>query len=124
MELRVFLVEDLQTMTALMADLFSSIGGIRIVGTAETEAEAKLWLDDHVGEWDIAVVDLVLAQGSGFGVISHAHGSHARGKIAVFSSYTSAGIQAHCLSLGATVVFDKRHTAQFTQWVHDQAAPK
>ena len=28
--------------------------------TASTEAEAKLWLDDHPAEWDLAVVDLVL----------------------------------------------------------------
>ena len=59
-ELRVFLVEDLQRMRSLLADLFSSMGGLKVVGSSSTEAEAKLWLEEHGGEWDVAVIDLVL----------------------------------------------------------------
>lgn len=121
MKLKVFLVEDLQNMKTLMEDLFRSIGGIQLVGTAGTEAEARLWIDDHPGEWDIAVIDLVLAQGSGIGVVKHAHRARQTGKIVVFSSYTSPGIRSHCTALGATEVFDKAETTAFTTWLHDQA---
>lgn len=50
MELRVFVVEDLQRMRGLLDELFTSLGGIRVVGSAGTEAEAKLWLEENRGE--------------------------------------------------------------------------
>jgi two-component system OmpR family response regulator len=121
MDLRVFLVEDLQTIRSLMNELFASIGGLRVVGTAGTEAEARLWLDDHVGDWDLAIVDLVLEQGSGFGVVRHAGEHRQRGKVVVFSSYASAGIREHCLRAGADAVFDKAQTEAFIRWIDGQS---
>ena len=41
MELRVFVVEDLQRMLGLLDELFTSLGGIRVVGTAATEADTR-----------------------------------------------------------------------------------
>jgi DNA-binding NarL/FixJ family response regulator len=120
MELRVFLVEDLQGMRRLIQDLFASIGGLRLVGSAGTEAEANLWLDDHQGEWDVALIDLVLDQGSGLSVISRAKGSPQPGQVAVFSSYASNAIRERCLALGADAVFDKSETVAFIQWLDEQ----
>ena len=119
MELRVFLVEDLQRMRGLLGDLFTSIGGFRVVATASTEAEANLWLDDHPGGWDVAVVDLVLEQGAGMNVIRKAKADSAGGRIVVFSSYATPGVRQHCLDLGADAVFDKGETAQFIAWFGD-----
>lgn len=120
MDLRVFLVEDLQTIRSLMSELFASIGGLRLVGAAGTEAEARLWLDEHPGGWDLAIVDLVLEQGSGFGVIQHAARQRQRGTLVVFSSYASAGIRKHCLRAGADAVFDKAQTEAFIRWIDGQ----
>jgi DNA-binding NarL/FixJ family response regulator len=106
-ELRVFLVEDLQRMRALLDELFTSLGGFRVVGTATTEAEANLWLDEHRDGWDLAVVDLVLDQGAGMNVIRHCKAQAAGGRVVVFSSYASPGVRRHCLELGADAVFDK-----------------
>jgi DNA-binding NarL/FixJ family response regulator len=116
-ELRVFLVEDLQRMRGLLGDLFSSIGGLTVVGAAATEAEAKLWLDDHPGGWDVAVIDLVLDQGAGMEVIRRAHKDPAGGNIVVFSSYATPGVRQHCLELGADAVFDKGETGEFIAWL-------
>jgi DNA-binding NarL/FixJ family response regulator len=116
-ELRVFLVEDLQRMRGLLGDLFSSIGGLTIVGAAPTEAEAKLWLDEHRGGWDVAVVDLVLDQGAGMEVIRRAKADPLGGRIVVFSSYATPGVRQHCLELGADAVFDKGETAEFIGWL-------
>lgn len=121
-DLKVFLVEDLQRMRGLLADLFSSIGGIHIVGSSSTEAEAKLWLDDHPGGWDVAVVDLVLDQGSGMEVIRRCKADSAGGKVVVFSSYATPGVRQHCIELGAEVVFDKSETAAFITWFNDLAS--
>jgi DNA-binding NarL/FixJ family response regulator len=116
-ELRVFLVEDLQRMRGLLGDLFSSIGGMKVVGAASTEAEAKLWLDDHPTGWDIAVIDLVLDQGAGMEVIRRCKAEPNGGKVVVFSSYATPGVRQHCLELGADAVFDKGETAGFISWV-------
>ena len=121
MELRVFLVEDLPRMRSLLEDLFSSMGGLTIVGHASTEAEAKLWLEEHPGAWDLAVVDLVLDQGAGMEVIRRCRDNPTCGKIVVFSSYASPGVRRHCLELGADAVFDKGETSAFISWVHDIA---
>ena len=91
-----------------------------MVGTASTEAEANLLLDDHPLEWDLAIVDLVLGQGSGMGVIRRCKSVSASGRIVVFSSYVSPGIRAHCLQIGADAVFEKGESAAFIAWVHGE----
>jgi DNA-binding NarL/FixJ family response regulator len=115
-DLRVFLVEDLQRMRNLLRELFDSIGGFTIVGTASTEAEANLWLDDHLGGWDVAVVDLVLEQGAGMNVIRRCKSDPQGGRVVVFSSYATAGVREHCVDLGADAVFDKGQTGEFIEW--------
>lgn len=121
MALRVFLVDDLISMHSLMRDLFAAVGGVQLVATASSEGEAKLWLEDHPGEWDLAVLDLVLQQGSGMGVIGPCRQHHPGGRIVVFSSYVTPVIREHCLRLGAGDVFSKDETSQFITWLHQLA---
>jgi DNA-binding NarL/FixJ family response regulator len=121
MELRVVVVEDLQTMRGLLMELAELIGGIQVVATLSTEAEAKLWLEDHPGEWDLAIVDLVLEQGSGIGVLRRAKTDWPQGKVVVFSGYATPGVRQHCLDLGADAVFDKTESTPFIEWLRDQA---
>ena len=122
MELRVFLVEDLQRMRGLLADLFSSMGGLQVVGSAATEAEARLWLSEHPDAWDVVVIDLVLEQGSGMEVIRSCKAQAGGGKVVVFSSYATPGVRQHCLELGADAVFDKTETAGFIHWLDELAS--
>ncbi|NML42939.1 response regulator [Ramlibacter sp. G-1-2-2] len=119
MDVRLFLVEDLWSMRTLIEDACTAIGDLRIVANEGTEAEARLWLRSNVGGWEIAVIDLVLEQGSGLGVVSECVLCPGRGRIAVFSSYASPGIKTHCLGLGADAVFDKSDTEAFLQWLDE-----
>jgi DNA-binding NarL/FixJ family response regulator len=121
MALRVFLVDDLISMHSLMRDLFAAVGAVQLVATASSEGEAKLWLEDHPGEWDVAVLDLVLQQGSGMGVIGPCRASHAAGQVVIFSSYVTPVIRDHCVRLGADHVFSKDETTQFITWLHQVA---
>lgn len=116
MDLRVFLVEDLLRMRGLLGELFSSMGGFQVVANASTEAEANLWLDEHPGGWDVAVIDLVLEQGAGMNVIRKCKADPDGGRIVVFSSYATPGVRQHCLDLGADAVFDKTETSAFIAW--------
>lgn len=115
----VFLVEDLRQVEGALTDYLSSLGNFRVVATARTEAEANHWLQEHPGEWDALILDLVLDQGSGMNVISRARAQPGAGKIAVFSGYASEGIRQHCLALGADAVFDKAETAALAAWLRD-----
>jgi DNA-binding NarL/FixJ family response regulator len=114
--LRVLLVEDLKRTRSLMEDLFHSLGGFRVTGTTGTEAEAKLWLDERHGACDLVVVDLVLEQGSGLGVIERCRVRAPQAKVVVFSSYATPGVSAHCLRLGADAVFDKGEPSAFVAY--------
>lgn len=102
----------------ILGDLLSTLGDFRIVAAVATEAEAKLWIAENPGAWDLAVVDLVLDQGSGMGVLPRA-GEAARAQgatVVVFSDYASDGIRKHCLRLGADAVFLKSQMQEFMDY--------
>ena len=111
MGVRVFLVEDMKPVRDILAQLMAGVGEFRLVGCAGTEAEARLWLAEHPGAWDLVVIDLVLDPGSGMGAIPVARQNAGHGaRIVVFSDYASEGIRNHCLRLGADAVFLKSQT--------------
>ncbi len=118
MTVRVFLVEDMLHMQSVLSDLLASVGDFRLVRALGTEAEARLWLAEHPGAWDLAIIDLVLDQGSGMGVIPKAREAAALygGRVLVFSDYASEGIRDHCLRLGADAVFLKSQTREFMDY--------
>jgi DNA-binding NarL/FixJ family response regulator len=103
-------------MRGLLSELFSSLGDFRIVGTASNEAEADLWLDEHPHGWDLAVIDLLLEQGSGMGVVARCRARHPEGEVVVLSSYATPGVRKHCLALGADHVFHKGQSADFVAY--------
>jgi two-component system OmpR family response regulator len=117
--IRVFVVEDLGRMRSLFKDLFDQLEDVSVVASAATEAEARLWLAEHPSGWDLAIVDLILEEGSGMGVISKCKSSPRPGKIVVFSSYATPGVRQHCLRLGADAVFDKTDSSQFVAYCVD-----
>jgi DNA-binding NarL/FixJ family response regulator len=120
--LAVFLVEDLRSVEGALTEFLATLGDFRVVASVRTEAEANQWLQEHGGEWDAMILDLVLDQGSGMNVISRARALPGAGRIAVFSGYASEGIRQHCLALGADAVFDKADTQALAGWLRGLAA--
>lgn len=117
MAVRVLLVEDMKQMQAVIADLLSAVGDFQLVGLVATEAEAKLWLAENPDAWDLAIVDLVLDQGSGLAVVPRARDARrGNAEIVVFSDYASGGIRAHCEKLGANAVFLKSQAREFMDY--------
>jgi DNA-binding NarL/FixJ family response regulator len=114
---RVLLVEDMKQMQAVVTDLLSAVGDFRVVGLVATEAEAKLWLAENPGAWDLAIVDLVLDQGSGLAVVPRARDArHEDAQIIVFSDYAGGAIRAHCEKLGANAVFLKSESRELMDY--------
>ena len=107
MTVEVFLVEDLKNIQSAMAQMLEGLGDFSIAAAVSTEAEALGWLEQNPGGWDLAVIDLVLEQGSGMGVVSRARRTAPQASVVVFSNFVTPGIKAHCLRLGADAAFDK-----------------
>ena len=117
MTIAVLLVEDVKHLRGIVADLLATLGDFRVVGEVATEAEAILWLEEHPGGWDLAVIDLILEQGTGMGVVARCRQRPPGSKVVVFSDYATPGIQKHCMKLGADAVFQKSHDVQdFMAW--------
>jgi DNA-binding NarL/FixJ family response regulator len=113
---KVFLVEDMPIFQRAITARLKAMGDFTIAGCATTEAEANLWLEENPEAWQLAVLDLVLEQGSGFTVIRNCRKKSAGGKIVVLSSYMTPVMQRHCTSLGADAAFSKSDLAAFTDY--------
>ena len=122
MPVRVFLVEDTKHLREVIGDLLRSLGDFLLVGTATTEAEANLWLAEQPDSWDLAIIDLVLEQGTGMGVITHCRHNCPAGKVVVFSDYVTPGIRRHCLALGAEAAIPKTDIPAFIGYCTEVAA--
>lgn len=109
MTISVFLIEDMKPIRGALAELLAETGDFKVEGVASTEAEANLWLEQNPGKWDLLIVDLILEQGTGMGVIGRARKMSPTAHIVVFSDFATAGIEAYCKQLGANEVFDKSH---------------
>ena len=112
MPVKLLLVEDLPQLRGVVLDLLATVGDFELVKAVATEAEANLWLEENQGKWDLAVIDLILEQGTGLGVISKARDRAEGSKVVVFSDYATEGIRKHCVRLGADAAFQKSDDLQ------------
>lgn len=107
MELKTYIVEDNATIRENLIGTLEELTCIRAVGVAETEAEGRAWLSDKASQWDLAIVDLFLRQGSGLGVLDACRNRAPNQKVVVLSNYATADMRKRCAQLGADAVFDK-----------------
>ena len=108
MTLRVLLIEDSGVMRALLTNILVTEAHAVVVGVAETEAQAKAWLDSSAGNWDLALVDLYLEEGTGVSVIEHCRDRHPDQTVLVMTNHTQDdALLQDCLRLGADAVFQK-----------------
>jgi two-component system OmpR family response regulator len=106
MQARIYLVEDNPLILEWLAQALEDLAQARVVGSSATQAEACQWLNEHPGGWDVAVVDLWLAQGNGILLIKGLHPSPVQ-KIVVLTNYPTPHMRELCLSVGADAFFDK-----------------
>lgn len=107
MRLKTYIVEDNPTIRENLIGTLEELAGVTAVGTAETENDGKVWLTEHRQDWDLAIVDLFLKQGSGLGVLAACRDRPSRQKVVVLSNYATTDIRQRCAQLGVDAVFDK-----------------
>lgn len=105
--LKTYLVEDSLVIRQSLISALEELAQITIVGTAEDEKTATLWLADPQREVDLVIIDIFLKQGSGMGVLADARALHPKTKMIVLTNYATVDIRAKSLALGANRVFDK-----------------
>ena len=107
MALAVFLVEDNPRIRESLIPALADLGSASVMAMAESENEAIAWLARHKGEWDLAVVDFFLKQGSGLGVVAWCAGREPKQRVVVLTNYPAPSTREACLDAGADAVFDK-----------------
>lgn len=112
---RIFLVEDTWNMQSALRSLLEDEQGFEIVGTAVGEFTAMQWLMEAGREFDIASIDLMLHDGSGFPIIRRCREYNPQAHIVVFSEFVTDAVRTHCIGLGANAVFRKLDVQAYAQ---------
>lgn len=107
MKMRTFLVEDNHTILEHLVSTLEELAPVEAIGMADSEEEGAAWLNSHTEQWDLAIVDLFLKQGSGLGILAACRRRDERQKVVVLSNYPTSEIRLRCAQLGVDAVFDK-----------------
>jgi two-component system, OmpR family, response regulator len=119
--MRVFIVEDSDNMQLALQDLVTSVTDSEILGVEASEDRAIDWAKAHAGRWDLAIVDLTLAQGDGFNIVRTLKEDPDAGVVVVFSAFVTDVIRRHCRSLGADAVFHKTESRGLAVYIEGLA---
>jgi DNA-binding NarL/FixJ family response regulator len=107
MPLQTLLIEDSETIRDNLIPTLSELANARVIAVAEGLTQAIEALDRHKQDWDLAIVDLFLKEGSGLSVLRAARDRSPHQHMLVLTNYPTAEIRRRCLDLGADGVFDK-----------------
>lgn len=106
--LTVILIEDSPLLRQTLGALLDELAAVAVVGEAEDESTALELLQHQQPQ--LAILDLELKTGSGFGVlraISRTPERFGHPKAVVFSSHGNAVVRERCFALGVERFFDK-----------------
>jgi len=105
--LKTYIVEDNLTIRENLVGTLEELTCIEAIGYAEAENEARDWFSKHRDDWELAIVDLFLKQGSGLGVLQECAQRQPHQRVVVLSNYATPDIRKRCAQLGVDAVFDK-----------------
>jgi two-component system, OmpR family, response regulator len=105
LKFRAYIVEDSSTIRENLIETLQELAQVEPVGTTESEHEARRWLAQN--DWDLAVIDLFLREGSGMNVLDACRRRRPGQRVVVLSNHSSRDVRWRCMQLGADAVFDK-----------------
>jgi len=106
-QIKAFIVEDSPVIRENLVAALEELAPVKVVGTADDEVTALLWLGRSGSRCDLVIVDIFLKSGSGLGVLRSATELRKPMKLVVLSNYATPDMRRRCLELGANRVFDK-----------------
>ena len=106
-KLKTYIVEDNATIRENLIGTLEELAFIEAVGVADTEEQGRQWLTTHPAQWDLAIIDLFLRQGSGLGILAACQNRLPHQRLVVLSNYATPDVRMRCAQLGVDAVFDK-----------------
>jgi DNA-binding NarL/FixJ family response regulator len=107
MPLHTVVIEDNAKIRESLIPTLAELANAQVFAVAETASQAIDVLQRHKLEWDLAVVDLFLKEGSGLGVLRAMRDRLPHQHMLILTNYPTAEVRRRCLELGADGVFDK-----------------
>lgn len=123
MPLKVLIVEDARAAQEVIAELLYTLGGFDVVGVVHDEHGASHWIEATSPHWDIAIVDLLLAEGSGFNVLRLFRTAKPSAHLVVFSDFVTRAVAEKCIKFGANHVFNKGSVDALIAYLERLQAP-
>jgi DNA-binding NarL/FixJ family response regulator len=105
--LKIFIVDDHAAAREALSACLTEQLEVDVVGVAQSEREAVAWLRTHPRACHLVILDIMLADGSGIGVLESIDMRRQGLVCAVFTNYPQTLIAQRCKQLGAVHVFDK-----------------
>lgn len=102
-----YVVEDNPTVLSNLIETLNEIAHVQVTAHSATQSEASQWLERQHGNWHLAIVDLFLRQGTGFGVLAACRDRQSHQKMVILTNYATPEIRLRSAALGADAVFDK-----------------
>ena len=102
---RVFLVEDSQLVRERLTAFLHTIEGVDTVGSAASARDAEQAI--LAAQPDAVLLDIKLAQGSGFDVLRSLRASAPQIEVYMYSNFAAPAYRQLAASLGARGFFDK-----------------
>ena len=116
--MKVLLVEDSKALVERLTEAIQQISDVRLVGTAETEADALAAVRRE--PVDAIVLDLHLRQGTGFGLMRALAAARLNPRIVVLTNYDLPEYKRAAFALGAAYFLDKvRDSARLPDVLHE-----
>jgi DNA-binding NarL/FixJ family response regulator len=107
-KVRTFIVEDNPVLRDNLSATLVENAGVEIVGSADSERSALVWLLDGCHSCDVVLIDVFLKSGTGLGVlIGLKELPYKPQRVVVLSNYATPEMRRRCAELGADEVFDK-----------------
>jgi len=108
MTLRTYLIEDDADARETLSDLLrQQVPGIEFVGWGDNERSVTHWLSTNDRNWDLAIVDLQLREGSGYAALRWCGTRLPEQRVVVLSAMLDDEVRARCMAERADAVFDK-----------------
>lgn len=109
--LKVLLIEDSPRLVDRLREIIDGIGGVEVIGTADTEGDAIREAKQQ--QPDVMLLDLQLRQGTGFEVMRQLRGTEVNPITIVMTNYALPEYRRLAMELGAFRFLDK--TNEFDQ---------
>lgn len=105
--LRIYIVEDNPIILRNLSETLEELTDVQVVGSAADEGTAVDCMRNDTPGFDLMIIDMFLASGSGLAVLRSAQALNVQARRIVLTNYATPDIRRRCTALGADRVFDK-----------------